>query len=192
VKKIMRFKNSRDDLSFVSARVVARDTSPYFRVIRVVLDRGLEDGIKAGMPVVTNRGVVGRVEKVVGRYCDVMLLTDSRSRFSAAVRGKEVSGSVVGSGDGVSYAVSFQFPFQQAELNSGDVLVTTGHDQVFPRGVPVGKLVSGKIAPSGRHQEAAVAPSADISHLGEVLIIVNYQKQMVDPWSEEGNNGSQH
>ncbi|MFH1533207.1 MAG: rod shape-determining protein MreC [Pseudomonadota bacterium] len=183
LQRLLDFSEGREDLQFLSARVVARDTSPYFRVLRVVLDRGGDQGVRPGMPVVTHRGVVGKVERVSGRYCDVMLLTDSRSRLSAVVAGKGVTGTVVGRGDGLSYAVLFQFPFQQVDLSADDLLVTTGHEQIFPKGLDVGRLVSGTVQPTGKHQEVSIVPAVELGHLEEVLIITNYQQQIVDPWA---------
>jgi len=183
LQRLLDFREGQEDLRFLSAQVVARDTSPYFRVLRVVLDRGASEGVRPGMPVVTHRGVVGKVERVSGRYCDVMLLTDSRSRLSAVVAGKGVTGTVVGHGDGLSYAVSFHFPFQQVDLSADDLLVTTGHEQVFPKGLDLGRLVSGTVQPTGKHQEVSIVPAADLGHLEEVLIITNYQQRVVDPWA---------
>ena len=184
LQRILDFREGREDLEFLAARVVARDTSPYFRVLRVVLDRGTEDAVRPGMPVVTHRGVVGKVERVSGRFCDVMLLTDSRSRLSAVIAGKGVTGTVVGQGDGLSYAVSFHFPFQQVDLSADDLLVTTGHEQIFPSGLDVGRLVSGTVQPTGKHQEVSVVPAVDLGHLEEVLIVTNYQQRVVDPWAD--------
>lgn len=183
LQRLLDFREGHEELKFVTARVVARDTSPYFRVLRVVLDSGADEGIRHGMPVVTHRGVVGKVERVSGRYCDVMLLTDSRSRLSALIAGKGVTGTVVGQGDGLSYAVSFHFPFQQVDLSADDLLVTTGHEQIFPKGLDVGRLVSGTVQPTGKHQEVSIVPAVDLGHLEEVLIITNYQQRVVDPWA---------
>ncbi len=183
LQRLLDFREGHEAFSFLSARVVARDTSPYFRVLRVVLDSGTEEGVRPGMPVVTHQGVVGKVERVSDRYCDVMLLTDSRSRLSALIAGKGITGTVVGQGDGLSYAVSFHFPFQQVDLSANDLLVTTGHEQVFPKGLDVGRLVSGTVQPTGKHQEVSIVPAVDLGHLDEVLIITNYQQRVVDPWA---------
>ncbi|MBM4371808.1 MAG: rod shape-determining protein MreC [Deltaproteobacteria bacterium] len=186
LQRLLDFREAHEDLQFLTARVIARDTSPYFRVLRVVLDRGTEDGVRVGMPVVSHQGVVGKVERITGRYCDVLLLTDARSRLSAVVAGKEVSGTVAGQGDGLSYTLTFQFPFQQTDLAADDLLVTTGHEQIFPKGLDVGRLASGTVQPTGRHQEVTVIPAVDLGHLEEVLIITNYRQQVLDPWKVEG------
>jgi rod shape-determining protein MreC len=189
--RLLDFKKSRDELQTVTARVIARDTSPWYRVLRVVLDRGAEDKVRSGMPVVTHQGVVGKIERVTGSYCDVMLLTDSRSRLSATVAGKEVSGTLVGNGDGVSYSATFQFPFQRVELQADDLLVTTGHEQIYPKGLSVGRLVSGTVNPTGKQLEIQVNTAVDLGHLDEVLIITSYYNSAVDPWKEEAS-GQQH
>jgi rod shape-determining protein MreC len=190
LQRLLNFREGHEEHRTVTARVLARDTSPYFRVLRVVLDRGTEDGVRPGMPVVTHQGVVGKVERVTGRYCDVMLLTDSRSRLSATVAGKGVTGMVAGSGDGISYTVTFHFPFQKTELDADDLLVTTGHEQIFPKGLEIGRLLTGAANPSGKHQEVQVVTSVDFNHMQEVLIITNYQHETTDPWKEEDENGN--
>ena len=191
LQRLLDFKKSRDEMQTITARVIARDTSPWYRVLRVVLDRGVEDRVRSGMPVVTHQGIVGKVERVTGSYCDVMLITDSRSRLSATVAGKEVTGTLVGNGDGMSYSATFQFPFQRVELQADDLLVTTGHEQIYPKGLNVGRLVSGTVNPTGKQLEIQVNPAADLGHLDEVLIITSYYNSAVDPWKEEAS-GQQH
>jgi rod shape-determining protein MreC len=191
LQRLLDFKKSRDEMQTITARVIARDTSPWYRVLRVVLDRGVEDRVRSGMPVVTHQGIVGKVERVTGSYCDVMLITDSRSRLSATVAGKEVTGTLVGNGDGMSYSATFQFPFQRVELQADDLLVTTGHEQIYPKGLNVGRLVSGTVNPTGKQLEIQVNPAADLGHLDEVLIITSYYNSAIDPWKEEAS-GQQH
>lgn len=189
LQRLLDFRKSRSDFVTVTARVVARDSSPWYRVIRVVLDRGTEDGVRSGMPVITHQGVIGKVERVASGFCDVVLITDVRSKLSAMIQGKEVSGMVIGNGDGMSYSATFQFPFQRVELDPDDLLVTTGHEQIYPKGLAVGRIVTGTVNPSGKQLEVKIVPAADLAHLDEVLIITNYYSVTADPWKEaKGGN----
>ncbi len=184
LQRLLEFKEGQADISTISARIISRDTSPFFRVLRLVLDVGEKDSVKKGMPVLTHQGLVGKVQRVSDQFCDVMLITDSRSSLGAMVAGKSISGTLNGNGDDVSYLATFQYPFQKADIETDDLLITTGHEQIFPKGIVLGRIASAKPRISQKQQELLVVPAVDLSNLEEVLIVTNYRRQVVDPWQE--------
>ena len=152
----------------LAARVVGIETSPYFRVARVRLDRG--DGeVRAGMPVVVPAGVVGSVRRVFGRYSDVLLAIDPESSIDVVVPRTGSQGTLHG------VAGEYQFRarvLRSDEVREGDQVVTSGNDGIFPRDLPVG-VVSRVTAPeAGLWKEAEINPAVDFSRLRRVLVVL--------------------
>ncbi len=109
VKELCEFKASRKELTTIPARVIGREISQFFRVLRVRLEVGHSAPIREGLAVVSHNGVVGRLEKVSGDYADVMLVTDARSQVHATVAGKGVVGTVRGKGKRKEFGVEFVY-----------------------------------------------------------------------------------
>lgn len=156
----------------VAARVVAVGTTPYFRVTRIVLDRGVGD-VAEGMPVVAPQGVVGRVKRVYGHYADVALAVDPTSAVDVLVPRTGSRGVLRGVGGDNVYACRVEYLLRSEEVRTDDLVVTSGLGGVFPRDIPVGRVR--KIAQSeyGLYQEVEVAPAVDFSHLRAVVVILS-------------------
>lgn len=189
LRSLIDFKRERNELKLLAAQVIARDLSPLFNVARVRVDRGQSDGVRPNMPVVTSQGLVGRLETVATGYADVMMLTDSRSRIDVQVSGKSVSGTVIGTGDGPPV---LRFPRSKTHLNSGDVIITTGHDKMFPRGLTVGYVSSSEAKQVGQQMEIPIEPAVRFSTLQEMFVILHSQEPETglnpdDQGEEEGN-----
>lgn len=151
----------------IPARVIGLNPSAQFQSIRI--DRGEDDGVRPGMPVVTADGVVGQVVRSVGGSADVMLLTDPTSHIGALVQRSRVRGSAVGSGDG--RLLSLGLVRREEDAQDGDVLVTAGSDGVYPRGLLVGRLAEVKRPPAGMFLTARIEPAVSLEKLEEVLVI---------------------
>lgn len=151
----------------IAARVIGLNPSAQFQSIRI--DRGEDDGVRAGMPVVTADGVVGQVVRSVGGSADVMLLTDPTSHIGALIQRSRVRGSATGSGDG--RLLNLGLVRREEDAQDGDVLVTAGSDGVYPRGLLVGRLAEVKRPPAGMFLTAHVEPAVALEKLEEVLVI---------------------
>lgn len=138
LRRLLGLAEARRDLRMAPARVIARELTPFYRVARVSV--AMPDGEAAApdMAVVTPMGLMGRVVHAAGSLGDVMLLTDGRSRVAAEVLGRGILGMVVGPGRPDEMHVRLQVGLGEAPLEDGAVIVTSGHDQVFPRGVEIG------------------------------------------------------
>jgi rod shape-determining protein MreC len=183
LREMLGFEREQADLNLQSARIIARETSPFFSVSRIRLDQGTAGLVGSDMPVVTASGIVGRTEKVAGDYCDVMLLTDSRSRIDVQVPGKGISGMLVGTGDSLPV---FRFPYQKTHPVKGDLLITTGHDRLFPKGLVAGYIASGTVKQVGTQLECKVEPAIRLAALQEVFIVVGSEQSLAVPdiWKE--------
>ena len=170
---LCELRRRRGDWETVAAHVISKDISPYYRVMRVVLDLGAERTIKSGMPVITHLGVVGRIDKVSGRYADVLLTVDPRSRIDVKIAARGASGTVKGSGDRNLYGARFFFLERSEPIEPNDEVITSGHDRVFPPGLVVGYIASEEERQSGVYFEYDVVPAVNFSTLEEVLVVLD-------------------
>ncbi len=154
----------------ISARVVAIDTSPYFRVARVTLDHG-EGTLARGMPVITPEGIVGRIDRVAGSTADIQLAVDPRFALDVFLPRTRSRGILRGKAGENGYRSVVEYLARDQEVQVGDVVVTSGLGGNFPRDLPVGKI-SKVLSGSGLHQEVEVTPDVDFVRLSEVLVVV--------------------
>jgi rod shape-determining protein MreC len=151
----------------IVARVIGLNPSPQFQSIRI--NRGEDDGVKVGMPVVTPEGVVGQIVRSVGTSSDVMLITDPASRLGGLVQRTRVRAAVAGTGDG--HQLSVDFVRREDDAKDGDAVVTAGSDGIFPPGVRIGTLQTSTRPSIGMFLKATLEPSVDFGRVEEVLII---------------------
>jgi rod shape-determining protein MreC len=155
----------------LAAHVVGGETSSFFRVVKVRLDRGdLE--VKPGMAVLAPAGVVGRVERVVGRYSDVMLLSDPRSAIDVVVPRTGGRGILRGVAGDQRYKMRLEYVLRDDEVKEGDEIVTSGLGG-FPRNHTVGKVVKVDKKEFGLYQEVEVQPVVDFGRLRQVLVVLH-------------------
>lgn len=173
LKKLLEFKKARTDVRTIAARVIGRDISPYFRVLKVTLDTGTTDHVTEGMPVITHEGVVGRISNTGAGWSDVMLAVDARSQINVTIAGKGVTGVLTGRGDRNEYGGKFSFLHKSQPVEKDDTVVTSGHDKVFPPGLEVGYIASDIEHQDGLYYVYDVTPAVNFSTLEEVLIVVD-------------------
>ncbi len=182
VKQLCGFRAERRQFKTVPARVVGRDVSQIFQVVRLRIDVQDAGEVREGQAVITHDGIVGRIEKLAGTYADVMLVTDARSQVHAMVTGKGVVGSVRGKGKRNEFGAQFVY-LDNAErgsaLTAGDAVLTTGHDRVFPAGLEVGHITDARPTRSGLYHEFVLAPSVSYATIEELLIVTDYRG---GPW----------
>jgi len=137
----------------------------------VTIDRGSDDGLERMMPVVVARGVVGRVHSVTASSADVLLLSDRNSSIAARVERSRARANVRGTGE--PWSCRLDYALRAEDMVEGDVLVTSGTDGVYPRGLPVGKVTHLKRTGYGLYQYAEVVPAVEVTKLEEVLVITS-------------------
>jgi rod shape-determining protein MreC len=154
-----------------AARVVAIESSPQFRVVRVRLDRGGAE-VKPGMPVLSPAGVVGRIARTVGAYSDVQLLVDQRSSIDVVLQRNGSRGVLKGVAGEDRYRCRIEYVDRQDEVKVGDLVVTSGLGGTFPRDLPVGTVVKVEKKTYGLYQDVEVEPAVAFGKLREVLIVM--------------------
>ncbi len=162
------------------AHVIGVETSAFFRVVRVRLDRGGDD-IKPGMAVLASAGAVGRVQRVFGNYCDVLLAADPKSSIDVVVARTGSRAVIKGIAGSDRYRMRVEYLERKDEADVGDLVVTSGLGAAFPRDLPVGRIVRVEKRGFGLYQEAEVDPVVDFGKLRDVLVVVPREAQPAGP-----------
>ena len=153
-------------------RIVGRDPANWWRSI--IIDLGSKDGVKADMPVIAADGLVGRVQEVYDHRSRVALLGDPACRISVTVEATGESGILSASGKTVFDPTLLDVLHLPAsnEARPGDPLYTSGFSKIFPRGIPVGKLLAIESAPGALTTSARVKLAVNSSKLNEVWVLM--------------------
>jgi rod shape-determining protein MreC len=167
----------------VSAQVVAKDFTEFFRVTRLVLDRGSRN-VRPHMPVVSPDGVVGAVLRVAGDAVDVQLAVDAAFGIDVEDERTHARGFVRGTGDPARYACKVEMVDSRDEVELSDLLVTSGKGKWFPKGLPVARVTKVNKRELGRDQEVEATPTVNFSRLDAVLILVT------PPTEDEGKTAT--
>jgi rod shape-determining protein MreC len=172
--RLRRLLNLRETVQAetVSAVVIGKDTTEFFRVAHVTVDNpGAQ--VKTGMPVLSFDGTVGTVLRVGGDKVDVELTVDSGFGVDVLVERTGARGFVRGMGDRSKYGVRVEFVQRSDEVNVGDMLLTSGVGCRFPKGVPVARVSKVVKRDFGMYQSVEAEPTVDFSRLDEVLIVLS-------------------
>lgn len=155
----------------VAAQVIGTSGSDLSRV--VYIDKGSKDGLKPDQPVITPDGIVGKVRDVFPHTSQVLLINDQTSGAGVLLATTRVRAILRGSTTGGIYINNLT---PDARIKPGELVLSSGGDQVYPRGLPVGTIES--IAPDPDHQPYTtirLRPAANLNQLEEVLVIVGSQ-----------------
>jgi len=158
----------------LGAHVVGR--TPDFLSGTIYLDRGSLAGVRADQPVVSDGGIVGRTVLVTRNSCQVQLITNADASVGVMVERTRVPGVARGT---ENVLLDLNYISNTEEVNVGDALVTSGLDGIFPKGLPVGKVVVSQKGKTG-FRTIRVEPSADIIRIEEVLILLGPPKPVTD------------
>jgi rod shape-determining protein MreC len=153
--------------AMIAAEVVAYSPSAWFRTI--VINKGQRDGVRKGFPVVTLEGVVGKVIRISSSSSVVLLVVDRNSSVDCLVQRTRQRGIVEGEGEDRCY---LRYVPRTEDIQVGDHIVTSGLEGIFPKGLSMGEVVKVEKKAYGLFQEIEVMPSADLSRLEEVMVIV--------------------
>ena len=151
--------------TYVAARVIARDPSPWFKTI--MIDKGEVHGLEKNAPVIVSEGIVGQIVTVSPGFSRVLLITDRNSAVDALVQESRARGMVKGSNENTCV---FVYALRKDEIQPGEMIVTSGLDQVFPKGLKIGRVLDVKKEHSRLFQDISVQTSVDFDKLEEVLV----------------------
>lgn len=157
-------------LQFMPASIVASTLDRPDNLITI--DRGLSDGIRPDMGVVSGMGVVGVVYMAGEHYSVVMPLLNSHSRISCAIRGSEYFGYLMWDGRNPALAYMEDVP-RHAQLHSGQLVETSGFSAIFPPGITVGRITGIGNSDDGLSYRLTIQLSTDFGNLRDVFVIDN-------------------
>lgn len=173
---LLDFARARPQDEYIAAAVIGRDPSPFLHYI--IIDHGSDDGVRYGMPVVTQQGLVGRVDAVTASAARVQLISDPASVVNVRLQTKNVEAQVIGSITGV---ISLDMVSQNVDLSPGEILLTSGLGGNFPSDILVGQVVEVKKSEAQLFQTAIVQPAIDFATLRAVLVIRNFATININP-----------
>ena len=155
----------RVEVKSIAADILYNAPDPFAR--KVILDRGAQQGVEAGLAVVDAQGVVGQVTRVHPVQSEVTLLTDRNQSIPVSVLRNGVRGVLFGSGQG---RLEMRFVLADADVREGDQLLTSGLDGVFVPGLPVANVI-GVDRASDAFARIDCEPLAAIETSVQVLVI---------------------
>jgi rod shape-determining protein MreC len=155
----------------LAAQVIGSSGSEQSR--SVYIDKGSDDGIKPDMAVMTSDGIVGKVLHVQRHVASVLLLNDQTSGVGAMLEKSRLQGVLRGTPTG---EVVLEKVMTDEPVQPGEKILTSGGDQIFPKGLPVGTVA--KVSPGPElFLNIRVRPMADLSRLEEVLVITQQEEK---------------
>jgi rod shape-determining protein MreC len=162
---LLKFRQTNAAVPMVAARVIAGSADSGSQTI--YLDRGERDGIRRDMGVITPDGVVGKVIESYKDTAQVLLLTDEHSGVGAMLVDSRLQGPVGGTGEPL---LVMKYIPNDDNVNSGERVVTSGMDRIFPRDLPVGTIV--EIKSGNPFKQLRVKPAASLERLEEVFVLL--------------------
>jgi rod shape-determining protein MreC len=155
----------------VAAQVIGSSGSDHSRI--VYIDKGENAGIRRDMAVMTADGIIGKVLLVYPSVAQVLLISDESSGVGALLEKTRLQGVLRGTANG---EIVLERVMSDEQVPVGETVLTSGGDQIFPKGLPVGmvtKVGSGK----DLFLNIKIKPAADLSQLEEVLVLVEKQER---------------
>ena len=169
LKLMLQFQSERPEIAAVEARYIGGDPSGQMEVMTI--DRGTDHGVAAGMPVVSPSGVlVGQVSAVKSERATVILITDVGSTVPIETQRTRVAGTLEGKWQEGGRLLARRFP-RDADVIEGDLLVTSGVGDTFPKGLLVAQVSRLRQSDVQMEKEAEAYPIADLDNLESVLVI---------------------
>ena len=165
LRRLLDFR-STIETETIAAQVVLHDLTGWFQTL--MIDKGFRDGVAPDMAVVNDEGVVGRVLDVSDRYARVLLVTDAGSSIDAIIQRNRVRGIVCGKD---ANTCVLKYVRGNLDVQVGDLVVTSGKDGVFPKGLRLGTIQGVYRDPLDLFQRIDVKPVVRLSALEELLIV---------------------
>lgn len=173
---LVDFSRANPESTYKGAAVIGRDPSPFLHYI--IINRGSNDDILRGMPVVTNQGLIGRVDAVIADAARVQLITDPGSAINVRLQNADTDAVLAGS---VTGDLSLDMISQDVTVEAGDVVLTSGLGGGYPPDLIVGQVLNVRKRDFELFQQATIQPAVDFSRLEIVLVITNFRPVDIEP-----------
>lgn len=170
LEELLQFKQTINR-PVLAAQVIGLDPTGWFK--SVIIDKGKWAGLRLDMPVVNAFGVVGRVVSVSSNYAKVLLIIDQNSAVDCLVQRSRDRGMLKGL---MSEICKLDYVAKSNDITVGDIVVTSGLGGVFPKGLPVGRILDVKEISGELFKDIKIRTAVDFSKLEEVLVILEENK----------------
>jgi rod shape-determining protein MreC len=157
---------------FIAARVIGKELSMISKTLWI--DKGKAHDLKPGMPVLVSPGLIGRLTDVSWHSSKVLLLVDENSNVDVLIQRTRVQGIARGAG---SRGCMLRYVPKIQDVKEGDVVVTSGLSNIFPKGLLVGKVSYVNRVDAGLFSKIYVAPFADLASVEEVMVLAAGQQE---------------
>ena len=171
LKSLIDAQDTYASLDPIYAKVIARDAGPWFKTFSV--NRGSNSGVSTGMAVVNGDGLIGRVYEVGLNYAKIITIIDTRSAVACLMQRTRDNGVMRGQiSDSDSSAQCYVYYLPNVNsISPGDVVVTSGTDSLYPKGLKVGAVTALSLDAGSDGTYAVVTPSVDFQRIEEVFIL---------------------
>jgi rod shape-determining protein MreC len=172
---LLNYARAQPDNRYLAANIIGRDISPFIR--SVLIGQGSDAGVATGMPVVTARGLVGRVVEVFASFSRVELITDPSTAVNVRFQNSRTEGILTAelNGDLIVDLIDLN-----ADLSQNELVLTSGLGGKYPANIPIGQVVSIRRRDFDLFQTATIQPSVDFDGLDIVLVITNFTAFRID------------
>ena len=172
LREILNFKNSKDNYSYVGTNIIGYSGESFSN--GYIIDKGENDGILKGMVVISDKGLVGQVTSTGSNWAIVESLLNENIAVSVMVNStRETTGILEGyvtrSNSGLTKVTNLPL---DSEIKEGDVIVTSGLGQIYPKEIRIGEVISVESDEIKSMKTAIVKPYVDFDKLEDLFIII--------------------
>jgi rod shape-determining protein MreC len=167
---LLNYARGQPESRYQAANVIGRDPSPFLRSI--LIDQGSDAGISRGMPVVTDLGLVGRVQEVFPTASRIELITDPEIAVNVRLQNSRADGVLSARVNGELFVDLID---QDAEIDEQELILTSGLGGGYPADIPIGQVISIRRRDYELFQQAVVQSAVDFDTLEIVLVITNFR-----------------
>ncbi len=190
LRQLLNYTRNNPQFTYETTSVVGRSigVDPTNLLYYIYVDVGTRDGVAKGMPVITDRGLVGRVTAAGPNSAQVLMLIDPASSVNAIIQNSRVTGVVKGNIDGT---VTMERIPPTEKVNPGDIVLTSGLGGNFPNKLVIGQITEVTQRDQDMFQVAHIRPTVDFGKLETMLVVtsfkpVDFQSEILNS-QEQGN-----
>jgi rod shape-determining protein MreC len=173
---LLNYARTRPESRYLSTNVIGLDPSPFLRSVNI--GAGSDRGVLYGMPVLTDEGLVGRVTEVTAGTSRVQLITDPASAVNVRLQGSRADGLLAAQPNGELWVELID---QNANVEPGELVLTSGLGGAFPADIPVGHVISVRRRDFELFQRVVIHPTVNFDELEIVLLVTNFQLLEIAP-----------
>ena len=163
---------SNYELESTAARINGASSDAWSNT--VTIDKGTIDGLGVNMPVANSSGIIGQIIEVSPTSSTVRLITDENSGVSAMIQSNRAQGMLNGQPDG---SLRLDYVPVSAEVKSDDLVITSGLGGVYPKGLPLGRVIAVEKTDNALYYSIIVEPFAHTESFEEVLVITSLSEE---------------